>query len=62
LKKPTYYLWRDDYATQEEYINEKKRYTRMGFRVVTFIDGPKDRDINEGIKAVIKNHISDYCR
>lgn len=34
----------------------------MGFRVVTFIDGPKDRDINEGIKAVIKNHISDYCR
>ena len=60
MKKPTYYLWRDDYATQEEYINEKKRYTRMGFRVVTFKGGQNNLDIQQGIKSVIKNHIVDF--
>lgn len=62
MKKPTYYLWRDDYSSLEEYTKMKEKYTRMGFRVVTFKDGPADRDIQEGIKALIKNHIADSCR
>ncbi len=62
MKKPTYYLWRDDYSSQEEYTKMKEKYIRMGFRVVTFKDGPADRDIQEGIRALIKNHISDSCR
>lgn len=40
----------------------KEKYIRMGFRVVTFKDGPADRNIEEGIKALIKNHIADSCR
>ena len=57
LRKPTYYIWRDNYSTQEEYEIAKERYTKMGFRVVTFKDGRNDYDIQEGIRAVIKNHI-----
>ena len=57
MRKPTYYIWRDSYSTQEEYENAKKYYTKMGFRVVAFKDGRKDHDIQEGIRAVIKHHI-----
>lgn len=59
LGKPTYYIWRDSCSTQEEYEATKERYTRMGFRAVTFKDGRNDNDIQEGIRAVIKNHIID---
>lgn len=57
MRRPTYYIWRDSYFTQEEYEVTKERYTRMGFRVVTFKDGRNDNDIQEGIRAVIRNHI-----
>ena len=59
MRKPTHYIWRDNYSTQEEYEIAKERYTKMGFRVVTFKDGRNDNDIHEGIRAVIKNHIID---
>lgn len=59
MRKPTYYIWRDSYSTQEEYEVTKECYTRMGFRIVTFKDGWNNNDIQEGIRAVIKNHIID---
>lgn len=59
LKKPTYYLWKTDFPTCEEFEKVREKYIKIGFRVVTFQDGRADRDINEGMKAVIKNHMQD---
>lgn len=56
MHKPTYYLWRNDYPTQEEYEFAKEHLIRIGFRVVTFFDGKPDADIHSGLKALIKNH------
>lgn len=56
MNKPTYYLWRNEFQTEEEFTNITTKYRELGFRVVTFLDGNPDKDINEGIKAVIKNH------
>lgn len=56
IKKPTYYLWRNDFSTQEEYEAEKERFSKIGFRVVTYLDGKSDHDIHTGIKALVKNH------
>ena len=50
MKKPTYYLWRNDFSTQED------RFERIGFRVVTYLDGKQDQDIHIGIKALVRNH------
>lgn len=58
MRKPTFYLWRSYFSSQEEYLQAKERYKRMGFRVVTFMDGKEDRDIQEGICKVIKNHMT----
>jgi len=60
LTKPTYYLLQDNYPSLKEYQNAKERYTRMGFRVVTFKGGQNNLDIQQGIKSVIKNHIVDF--
>ena len=59
MRKPTYYLWRNDFSSQEEFEAERKKYTDSGFRVVTFQDGNPDTDIHEGIKALVKNHWDD---
>ncbi|WMJ89340.1 hypothetical protein [Anaerocolumna sp. MB42-C2] len=60
--KPTYYIWKTDEMKQEEYEYIKNYWTSLGFRTVTFVDGSSNKDINEGLKAVIKNHItSDKC-
>lgn len=59
LHKPTYYLWRSDFSSQEEFEAERKKYTDIGFRVVTFSDGDPDADIHNGIRALIKNHLAD---
>jgi hypothetical protein len=56
-KKPTYYLWKTKDTNEEELENQKKYWSSLGFRVVIFIDGDCEKDINEGIKAVIHNHI-----
>ena len=56
LRKPTYYLWRNDFSSQEEFETKRKKYANTGFRVVTFLDGTSDADIHDGIKALIKNH------
>ena len=54
MRKPTYYLWRTDFSSQEE--SERKKYTDIGFRVVTFLDGDSNTNIHDGIKALVKNH------
>lgn len=59
MGKPTYYLWRDDFSSQEEYEKKKKWYIQAGFRVVTFKEGPHKFNIEEGIKALIRNHVND---
>lgn len=56
MQKPTYYLWRNDFSSQEEFEEEGKKYVDSGFRVVTFLDGDSNADIHDGIKALIKNH------
>lgn len=56
LKKPTYYLWKTDFHTEEEFNQTKEKYTNLGFRVVTYLDGNNQTDIHSGIKALIQNH------
>lgn len=56
LRKPTYYLWRNDFSSQEEFEAERKKYANIGFRVVTFLDENSNTNIHDGIKALIKNH------
>lgn len=57
LKKIPYYLWRSSFSSQEAYEQAKRRLSDMGFRVIAFIDGPDSRPIQEGIRAVIRNHL-----
>ena len=57
MRKPTYYLWRSDFSSQEKFEAECKKYTDSGFRVVTFLDGNSDADIHNGIKAMVRNQI-----
>ena len=59
MKKSTYYLWRNDFPTLAEYEADKERFTRIGFRVVTYLDGQQDQDIHTGMKALVKNHWED---
>ena len=56
LHKPTYYLSRTDFSSQEEFEAERKKYANIGFRVVTFLDGDSKTNIHDGIKALVKNH------
>lgn len=58
MAKPNYYLWKTEDISMEEIERKKQHWKALGFRVVTFVDGSKEKDINEGIKAVIKNHIT----
>ena len=51
-----YYLWRNDFSSQEEFEAERKKYADIGFRVVTFLDGDSNTNIHDGIKALVKNH------
>ena len=42
--------------SDEELDTQKNYYRALGFRVVTFQDGDTTLDINEGLRAIIKNH------
>ncbi len=59
MGKPTYYLWRNDYPTQETFEQAKEKYRKLRFRVVTYLDGQDEKNIHDGLKAIIKNHIND---
>lgn len=56
MSKPTYYLWKNDYTSQEEFDTAREKYQRLGFRTVTYLDGQPDKNIHDGLKAVMKNH------
>lgn len=56
MSKPTYYLWKNDFSSEKEYEIAKDKYRELGFRVVTYLDGQNDKNIHDGLKAVIKNH------
>ena len=57
MHKPTYYLWAHEFESKEDMLIAKKGYTNLGFRVVTLHGGPDNQNIQDGIKALIKNHI-----
>ena len=57
LKKTTYYLWQTDFVSQHALQTEKEKYAGMGFRIVVFLDGQPGSGIQDGIKAMFKNHI-----
>ena len=59
LGKPTYYLWRNDFSSQEKFEAERKKYADIGFRVVTFLDGNSEANMHICMKALIKNHWND---
>lgn len=56
MPKPTYYLWKKDFTSQEEFEITKEKLKKLGFRVVTYMDGQPGNNIHDGLKAVIKNH------
>lgn len=60
MNRPTYYLWKTKDTTQEEYEAAKALYSKLGFRVVTFQEGDGQKDIHEGLKAMIKNHMDAF--
>lgn len=55
-KKPIYYLWKTKEMSLEEIYKLKEYWSALGFRVVVFIDGDAEKDIHEGLKALIRNH------
>lgn len=57
MSKPTYYLWRTAFQTEEEFIRVKAKYKDLGFRVVIYLDGSDEKDIHDGIRALIQNHL-----
>ena len=59
MQKPTYYLWRTCYSSSKDFEADKEKYTKTGFRVVTFTDGQPDKNIHTGLKALIRNHINE---
>lgn len=56
MARPAYYLWKSDFPNEDALSKEKKKYTDFGFRVVVYQDGPKENNIHDGLKALIKNH------
>ncbi len=36
MRKPTYYLWRNDFSSQEEFEAERKKYADIGFGLSHF--------------------------
>ncbi len=58
MNKTTYYLWKNDFSSIQEYEAAKKFYRELGFRVVCFQDGSTDNNIHDALKAVIKNHLT----
>ena len=57
MNKPTYYLWRNDFSSQQEFEEAKVLFLNLGFRVVVFLDGNSEKNIHDGLKSLIKNHI-----
>lgn len=61
MERPTYYLWRSSFASQTEFEQARSRFGKLGFRVVTYLDGAPERNLNEGMKQLIRNHYDESC-
>lgn len=57
LKENTYYLFKYHDSTEYDYRKEREKYTRLGFHVVTFIEGPLESNLCDAIRTMIKNHL-----
>lgn len=58
MNKPTYYLWYNSFSSRKEYEQAKEKISGYGFRVVTYFDGQKEKNIHYGLKQLIINHLS----
>lgn len=58
-KKPTYYLWKNDNSSEDMIEKQKEQLLKYGFRVTILNNGSTSQDINNGMKALINNHIND---
>ena len=38
MKKPAYYLWKNDFKNEEEYIKTKEILEKSGFRIVVYLE------------------------
>ncbi len=56
MTRPTYYIWMTEEMKEEELEQIKIYWNELGFRTVIFYEGSSGKDINEGLKAVLKNH------
>lgn len=56
MTRPTYYIWMTEEMKKEELEQIKNYWNELGFRSVIFYEGNNVKDINEGLKAVLKNH------
>ena len=56
IKRPAYFLWKSDFPTEAEFDCAKNFLGNLGFRVSAYLDGPKETDIHQGLKALLKNH------
>ncbi len=59
-EKPTYYLWRNGNGTEDLLEEQKEQLLKYGFRVTILRNGCKSKDIDNGIKALLNNHINDF--
>lgn len=56
MKKPTYYLWKSDFQNEDALSEAKKKYTDLGFRVVTYQENSNNKNIHDALKTLFKNH------
>ncbi len=62
MNKTTKYLCRTDYTSADDFAADKEKYRKIAFRVVTFADGQPAKTIHNGLKALIRNHITEMVR
>ena len=55
LSKPTYYLWKAEFDSQQKFENVKTSLIDSGFRVVVYIDGKTDNDINTASLQILED-------
>lgn len=56
--KPTYYLWKNGNSPEDTIEKQKEQLLKYGFRVTILNDGSINKDINNGMKALIRNHMN----
>lgn len=59
MQKPTCYLFRNEYATEEDFVFARDLYQDLGFRVVTYVEGNDPGKILDAFETILGNHIHD---